>query len=110
VKHHDALPYSELPEFFAELCKRDSISAKALAFTILTAARSGGYAALLWAKSKAQSPGERTKSGREHRVPLSGQALTLLRSLDYLGQNDDALLFPGLRVDLLLSVSSQASR
>jgi Arm DNA-binding domain len=41
VKHHDAMPYSELSEFFAALSKRNTISAKALAFTILTAARSG---------------------------------------------------------------------
>src|SRR4029079_14855234 len=34
VKHHDAMPYSELPEFFAELSKRGTVSAKALAFTI----------------------------------------------------------------------------
>jgi integrase len=100
VKHHDALPYSELPEFFAEICRRDSISAKALAFTILTAARSGEvrgatlgeFHGAVWTV-----PRERTKSGREHRVPLSAQAVTLLRGLDYLGKHDDALLFPGLR-------------
>jgi integrase len=100
VKHHDALPYSELPEFFAELCRRDSISAKALAFIILTAARSGEVrgATLREINDTVWTvPGERTKSGREHRVPLSAQAVTLLRGLDYLGQDDDAVLIPGLR-------------
>ena len=39
--HHAALPYAELPAFVAELAKRDGIAARALLFTILTAARSG---------------------------------------------------------------------
>ena len=87
MKHHDALPYSELPEFFAELCKRDSISAKALAFTILTAARSGEVRGATLGEINGTVwtvPGERTKSGREHRVPLSDQVMATLRSLEYL--------------------------
>ncbi len=100
VDHHDALPYSELPAFFAELSKRKTISAKALAFTILTAARSGEVRGAVLAEITGTVwtvPGERTKSGREHRVPLSDAALNILRSLDYLSDEGDALLFPGLR-------------
>jgi integrase len=102
VKHHDAMPYSELPEFFAELSKRGTVSAKALAFTILTAARSGEVRGAIRGEINKEGtiwtiPGERTKSGREHRVPLSAQALTLLRSLDYLGSDSAELLFPGTR-------------
>lgn len=36
VVHHSALPYDELPEFIAALRNHDSISARALEFTILT--------------------------------------------------------------------------
>src|SRR4029453_3697674 len=73
VKHHDALPYSELPEFFTELSKRNTISAKALTFTILTAARSGESRGATLGEINDDGtiwtvPGERTKSGREHRV------------------------------------------
>lgn len=102
VKHHDAMPYAELPEFFAELSKRDTVSAKALTFTILTAARSGetrgatlgelDFVSGVWTV-----PGERTKSGREHRVPLTGSVGPILRGLDYLGDDKDALLFPNPR-------------
>jgi integrase len=102
VKHHDAMPYSELPEFFTELSKRNTISAKALAFTILTAARSGETRGATLGEINDDGtiwtvPGERTKSGREHRVPLSTQALALLHSLDYIAEDDDQVLFPGPR-------------
>ena len=39
--HLAALPYVQLPQFMTELRSRDSISARALEFTILTAARTG---------------------------------------------------------------------
>ncbi|MGF7473567.1 integrase, partial [Salmonella enterica subsp. enterica serovar Minnesota] len=40
-------------------------------------------------------PAQRMKGGREHRVPLSGRAVTLLRSL---GQGKaEEIVFPGLR-------------
>jgi hypothetical protein len=41
VRHHAAMPYSQLPEFMAALREQDSTSARALEFLILTAARSG---------------------------------------------------------------------
>ena len=41
VSHHPAMPFTELPDFMERLSKRDSISARALEFTILTAARTG---------------------------------------------------------------------
>ena len=99
VRHHKAMPYKELPKFFGALVGRDTVSAKALAFTLLTAARSGetrgatlreiDYDAAIWIV-----PGERTKSGREHRVPLTDEALAILRGLDHLGDDPDAVLFP----------------
>ena len=39
IKHHAALPYSELPSFLIELRSQPGIAARALEFTILTAAR-----------------------------------------------------------------------
>ena len=102
VKHHEAMPYVELPEFFAELSKRDTVSAKALAFTILTAARSGetrgatlgeiDYDAAIWTVL-----GSRSKSGREHRVPLTDEALAILRGLQHVEDDKEALLFPNTR-------------
>jgi integrase len=102
VKHHEALAYAELPEFFATLSERETMSATALAFTILTDARSGETRGATLGEIDFQAgvwtvPGERTKSGREHRVPLSDQAIGVLRGLDYLGGDARSLLFPNPR-------------
>jgi integrase len=82
-EHHPALPYSDLPAFMIELRQRHDAGARALEFTILTAARSGEVlgattaefdkAAAIWAV-----PAARMKGGREHRVPLSVPALALV--------------------------------
>ncbi len=99
VKHHAAMPYGELPEFFGALAERDTISAKAMAFTILTAARSGETRAATWGEIDRDNaiwivPSERTKSGREHRVPMSDEATAVLDGLTRLSDNPGELLFP----------------
>jgi integrase len=86
VKHHAAAPYSEVPTVVAQLRKREGISPRALEFLILTAARTGEVVAATWDeidfdKKEWIIPAERMKGGREHRVPLSGRALEILRDL-----------------------------
>jgi integrase len=86
VKNHPALPYSELPAFMAELRERDSISARALEFLILTAARTGEVIGAPWDEIDLDEkiwtvPAARMKAGKEHRVPLSGRALEILAML-----------------------------
>jgi integrase len=100
VKHHPALPYAELPCFMAKLREQEGIGARALEFTILTAARTGeiigakrseaSTADMLWTV-----PAERMKAGKEHRVPLSGRALTILRDVTALETGDDTFIFGG---------------
>src|SRR5262249_38589511 len=46
--HYAALPYAEIPAFMAELRRLDSLSARALEFTILTAARTGEVIGARW--------------------------------------------------------------
>ena len=41
VEHHSALPYRDLPAFMLKLRAKDGVSARALEFTILCAARTG---------------------------------------------------------------------
>jgi integrase len=86
VEHHAALPYPEIADFMAELRGRDGIAARALEFTVLTAARTGEVIGALWAEIDLQSrlwtiPAERMKAGREHRVPLSEAAVALMAAL-----------------------------
>ena len=102
VKHHAAMPYTELPGFYSKLAERDTISAKAMAWTILTAVRSGETRGATLGEIDRDNavwtiPGERTKSGREHRVPLTDEALSVLNGLDHLGDDPDAPLFPNPR-------------
>jgi integrase len=82
--HHAALPYHDAPAFMAWLRARDAISARALEFTILCAARTGeilfatpaeiDFDAKVWA-----IPAERMKARKEHRVPLCDRALEIAR-------------------------------
>jgi integrase len=86
TEHHAALPFAELPEFTATLRGRDGIAARALEFTILTAARTGEVIGARWDEINLTEktwtvPANRIKGGREHRVPLSARALELLEAL-----------------------------
>jgi integrase len=84
--HHAALPYERIGQFMAELRKSESISARALEFTILTAARTSE---VLYAKANEFNldravwtvPADRMKARKEHRVPLSSRALEIVRTL-----------------------------
>lgn len=83
VQHHPALDWRELPGFMAELAQRDGVSARALEFVILTAARSGEVRGMRWAEIDlaAQAwtvPAKRMKAGKEHRIPLTAEALARL--------------------------------
>jgi integrase len=86
VKHHAALPWIEMAGFMADLNKRVGVSARALEFTILTAARSGEVRGMTWAEVDLDAqiwvvPGSRMKAAREHRVPLSNSALSVLEAI-----------------------------
>ena len=86
VVHHPALPANAMGQFMRDLRKQDGMGARALAFTILTAARSGEARGATWNEIDMDAavwtvPAERMKAGKEHRVPLSDAALTLLRAL-----------------------------
>jgi integrase len=98
--HHAAMPYADVPAFVAELRQRPAIAARALEFCILTAARSGEALAARWDELDLGGrvwtvPPARTKAAREHRVPLSDRALTLLREMEA-GRIGD-YVFPGQR-------------
>ena len=95
VKHHAALDWREAPAFMALLAKREGIAARALAFAILTAARSGEVRGLTWAEVDEQAsmwvvPAVRMKAAREHRVPLTSAAMALLGN----SGKPDELVFP----------------
>ena len=86
VRHHPALQYDELPAFMTELRAQEGAAAKSLEFTILTVARTGEVIGAEWSEIDAQAkawnvPGERMKSAKPHRVPLSAQALSVIETM-----------------------------
>jgi len=101
VKHHAALPYAELPAFMAKLQEHGGVAARALEFTILTAARTGEAIGSMPAEFALPEktwtvPADRMKAEREHRVPLCDRALAILEEVRPLRAADDDFLFPGL--------------
>jgi integrase len=85
VKHHPAVPVGQLPAAYQKIRLMDGQSARALRFLILTAARSGEVRGMVWSEVDLEAdlwtvPAERMKANKEHRVPLSHQALELLRA------------------------------
>jgi integrase len=80
------MPYADVPAFMARLRGHEFVSARALEFTILTAARTGEVVGALWSEIDTAAKvwtvaADRTKSGKEHRVPLSDRAIQLLEAL-----------------------------
>jgi integrase len=96
-EHHAALPYQDAPAFMAWLRAKDAISARALEFTILCAARTGetlfATSAEIDFNGKVWTiPAERMKTRKEHRVPLCNRALEVAKE----GQGR-SYLFAGAR-------------
>jgi integrase len=99
-KHHPALDYDRLPAFMGDLRQNDCISARALEFTILTAARTtearmARIEEIDLVKAVWTVPAERMKRKIPHRVPLCPRAVDLVRALK--GERESGLLFPGKR-------------
>ena len=95
----------------ADLSTRSAVAARALEFTVLTAARSGEALGARWEEIDLDRrvwtvPAERMKAGREHRVPLSGRASAILESVAELGTK--GFIFPGPKVGTALSSMAMA--
>ena len=111
VKHHAAMPYDDLPAFIKVLQKRDAIAARALEFTILTAARTSetlnanfgefDLEKMLWVL-----PATRMKSGKPHTVPLSDRVSAIVEEMMIAPVS--SFVFPGNKVSRPLSNMSMS--
>ena len=103
TKHHDALPYADVPSALAKLHDGNAKDGAVLAlgFLALTAARSGEVRRATWAEIDLEAgvwnvPAEHMKANAEHVVPLSGQARAVLElAADEYG--NDGIIFPSPR-------------
>lgn len=98
--NHAALPFAEAPAFMKHLRKMDGTGARALQFTILTAARSGEVRGATWDEIDLEArvwtiPAGRMKMGKEHEVPLTEDVVALLKALPRFEDNN--LVFPASR-------------
>ena len=83
VRHHEAVPFKEVAPVVRAIAESAGQGARALLFQVLTATRSGEAREAIWSEIDMNEgvwviPAERMKARREHRVPLSKQALALL--------------------------------
>lgn len=96
--HQPAMPYAEIPAFTARLRKAEAMAARALEFTILTVARSGETLGATWPEIDFKGnlwnvPKERMKAGAPHTVPLSVEALAILKALHEQRQEGQQFIF-----------------
>lgn len=106
-KHFKAVHFSAMYPFTQELRTlqatengRGRGATLALEFLILTAARSGEVRHARWSEIDMNGrcwtiPGDRTKTGRSHRVPLTARAIEILRVQRKTKSSADQLIFPG---------------
>ena len=98
--HLRSLPYQEVSSALETVeMSQASMSAKlCFRFLVLTAARSGEARGARWDEVKIEEkvwriPGRRMKGGKEHRVPLSEQAMEILGEASAL-RDESGLVFP----------------
>jgi len=111
LKSHAAPPWQDCPAIMASLrAKPDVVSALALRFSILTAARSTEVRAMVWDEVNVDAavwtvPGDRTKNEEVHAVPLTEEALEILNAAEKLKHPDSNRVFPGANGGLLSDVA-----
>lgn len=86
VRHHKAMHWRDVPDFYADLQGRSAMAAKALMFTCLTGSRTSEVLGMRWEELDFETrlwtcPAERMKGGEEHRVPLTDVMLDVLEPL-----------------------------
>lgn len=99
-EHFEAVAIDDMHAFMQRLQEAAGQGARALEFAILTASRTGAVRAATWDEIDLQgrtwtTPGDKMKSGRPHRVPLSPRAVELLNALPRMAGTD--LVFPGVQ-------------
>lgn len=91
-KHHTALSADEVPAIIKQLESGDSMAARGLILTILTATRSAETRQAKWCEIDLEAkrwtiPAERMKAGNEHVVILSDVAVEFLKAIPKIDAN-----------------------
>lgn len=105
--HHAALPWVEMGQFMKTLRVMPGAGSLAMQLIILTAARTSEVIEARWSEFDLEAglwviPKERMKGFREHRVPLSPQALAVLQRVKW-DNNPSEFVFPSAKPDKAIS-------
>lgn len=97
-QHFRAMPYQDIPAFMARLAERKAPTATALRFLILTATRTSEVTGYDTREFDSESrlwiiPPERMKARREHRIPLSDPAFSILESGTRFEYSENGMLY-----------------
>lgn len=111
VKHHNALPYQEMPDFLFNIRNDFSAGAELLRFIIFTMTRTGEARAARWSEFNLDEkiwiiPGHRMKAGKEHRIPLSPPAMSFLQGAKTINDGltkPSEFVFPGRKAGTCVS-------
>lgn len=110
-KHHASMPYADVPAFMQKLQSESGMARYALEFLILCASRTGEVIAAKWSEIDTSKRlwtigAGRMKAKVEHRVPLSGRAVDILKTVKPFSQGE--YVFAGRRHDKPLSNMAMA--
>ncbi|GAA0325882.1 site-specific integrase [Sphingomonas oligophenolica] len=97
AEHIPSLPYADAPAFYASLVRSEGIAALALRFLILTVARTSEVRCATFDEFEADIwnlPAARTKTGRDRRIPLTGEAVAIVAKAR--SQGNGEYLFPSM--------------
>jgi integrase len=103
-QNHPAVMLDDAASWFADVRSRSGSATRALEFLALTASRSGEVRGAAWEEIDLDKalwivPASRMKMAREHRVPLTPEAVALLKALPRF--EDNPLVFPAPRGGML---------
>jgi len=107
ASHHAALPWSEMAAFMQALRAMPGTASLAAQFIILTATRTSEAIEACWSEIDLDAkvwviPRERMKGFREHRVPLSEQAVAVLKQVQW-DRHGCEFVFPNAKLDKPIS-------
>lgn len=110
--HHPAVSLDDAAAWMTDVRSRSGVGTRALEFAVLCASRSAEVRGATWDEIDLDKglwviPAERMKMDREHRVPLTADAVALLKALPRLENNP--LVFPAARGGMLSDAAISAT-
>lgn len=110
--NHPAVSLDDAAAWMSDVRSRSGMGTRALEFAVLCASRSAEVRGAVWSEIDLDKglwviPADRMKKNREHRVPLTAEAVALLKALPRFEGNP--LVFPAARGGMLSDAAISAT-